>query len=108
MVYHKLPRDATLSQQYTALRLPPAPVAPPAPRFGKVQIPRHDFTTHTKHVAQIHFSNKRQVLGIFAWLYASWDVHFAGLCVMDTCPEATLPLPCMLEDFKRLQHKYVY
>ena len=106
VVFHQLSRDPVMARKYVELKLPALPPPPAPPLYGKVQIPPHDFLSHAKHVAQIHYSNKRQVLGIFTWLYANWDVSFSAFSYMDTTPENSLALPCQLEDFKRLQHKY--
>jgi hypothetical protein len=53
----------------------------------------------------MHYSNKRQVLGIFKWLYSTWDVVFSSFVFMDMEPQTSLALPCHLDDFKRLQQK---
>ena len=94
-------KEATV-RRYKELELPPIPPKPRVRYHGKVSCPDYPFTERRNRIASTHYSSSKEVLNVFKWLYDRWSKRFQSYAFMDWCL-TTIPLPCSLEAFKRIQ-----
>ncbi|OQR81357.1 axonemal dynein heavy chain, partial [Thraustotheca clavata] len=99
---YRLKFDANLLIKYSSLNLTPITTPLPAPYFGKIQIPTHQYEKAQRIIGRKHYTALSGFLTVLLKIYHGWDTSFRHLTFCSTSLDQ-LTLPCHLAEFDNLQ-----